>query len=278
MVMALALLFLGVPLALHMVSSWNEIAPDGSTVILGENEFNTTKWGTSQGKVCLRDGDYYTPQNTIIWGDDTASEIVIQDPGTDSTTMLYWFLNYTVSDLIHIGMDGISYNISFPNGLHAFGMFFGTTKYQDGKYVLEIKDLGWKDYEGWYWDDYDKYKNVPRSNVTGKISWTTLDLLTVKAEFGEIYPIIALYSYEGGLDTTDQVTFNMSYVRPSSVSVNNNTTLKIGGLVIGLFLIWVGVASTPLYNPAPGSKPGRIDNWISSIKIRIKRRRKKRGR
>lgn len=276
MVMAIALILLGVPFSLHLVKSWNDITPTGDKVILGVDEFNTTKFGSSEGKICLKDNEYYTVQDTIVWGDDKASTVVIVNPGSSSSTQLYWFLNYTVSDLINIGMDGFYYNLTFPSGRHAFGMFFGGTVNVDENYEIEILDISWTDDSPWFWDDYSELGSSTRSNASGKISFSTLDLMTIKAEFGNVRPVMALYSYEGGLDTSDQVSFNISYKEPSTTDIQNDTILKIGALVIGLFLIWVGVASTTWYNPAPGSTPGWLDKKISNIGSGIRRRTKRR--
>jgi hypothetical protein len=276
MILALGIFFAGVPYGLHLITAWNGIAPEGNYVKLKQADFTNhtlENWlGEDQGDhiivTALSDGSLIE-QDTILWDDNTTGNHSIVISGVGSHYGPYWITPWNIQDLITNQYLQFRIDIVLPKVAESTNTKLRMYYYDETDDVITITggaqgiEMGSKSLYG-------------KSNGTFYFNTTTLDLMVDKAEYGNRRVAIFIDNMQVDTwDPADVIEFDFYYYKKSSAQSNDNLIMKIGAGVIGIVLILMGVASTSQWNPAPGSKPGRIDKWLSSIGKRTKRRRRK---
>jgi hypothetical protein len=279
MIISLVLIFAGLPYALHLVQGWNDIVPGGSMERFDEHDFYQEKIGQTQGKIGVRsvgDDTYtaYTSLNSTLWATGSEQDVVIlENPDGNTAQRVYWFFNFTLSDLISKSITRFEFNLTFPVGEYYYMSFsFYKPAYNDYLEKWYPDGHGQFSSDTFWTDKTDENIALVRNSANKTIEFTTLDLMIYKAEYGDGRGIFTLANGQGEMVNAESVSFAFELEKPSSKAVKTTTVLQIGAVVIGIILSLIAVASTSYWNPIPGSKPGIIDKWFMRIGKRWRRK------
>jgi len=254
MILAITLIFILVPISIHLVTGWNNIVTPGEYTRYEEDDFKDIslfEMGQNQG--------FYEQEN-IIWNETSYSILavetnssIIPDPSFGVLRTVLFTLDIDAEKLLNDNINKFKINLNYSKN---FQLLVGLMPYHGTDQYYEYK-------EEYSPGEYEIYVNI-----------STLDILTLKAEHGDLY----LYFQISGLseiEAGDLIYFDFQYYKPGKTELNPLHVYEYGGAILGIFLIAVAVMSTPYWNPTDPKHPGPIDKGIGWIRKKIKRRKDK---
>jgi len=246
MVGAIVILFVLVPLALHLITTWNDsmYSSGVSYTQMDEDYFTneTVKYGsTEEEHRIFSDREYYTgtfhEETSIIWNEDDSNSIIIGN--TLDVSVISFITIWDISDLLN--NNTLSFKITLNNSkITNFYMMAYPVAANQVILDSEISE--------------QLYHKTIENNRTFYFNLSTLDLYVdrINSDNGRIVFTITTDDITP-LETADTLDFNYEYYKTTAPAIPTNTILKYGAGIIGIILIGIGFVSTPWWNPSDKS-------------------------
>ena len=309
MVIATAFLFLGTPLIIHFVSSWNSLTPDPPSFELSKYELADKYWHRDGGNYSIvyeqysqywdkrEDGYYYEEDieykyhtvkydDNVLWDNDELNSIIVSDviyqgaPAdlriTPWIQRIHFITEWTALDLLENPVD--PFIIKFQGD------------YQERKvYVSLFEEDPYTGVVGP--DSEDLFEKNFTGNLSVKVDLETLEIMKANVLLNGKSRLVFTFEvpHIGGSwviedynwMTGDVLKFDITHVEISEApaQINEFTALKIGSAVMGGSFLIIALVSTSAWNPTEKNNPGYIDkkikNWANRKKSKKNKKKKK---
>lgn len=290
MIVAVSLLFIGIPFVMHQLTEWNnKVSINYEYESLEKADYinltNINGFGET-GKILLYEyapmgaTEWSIQDNNILWAEDmnaSQNAMVVSSERTQDVESTHYSYIRMVTD-IHIS-DLAKYEsirISVNSQVNARPSLYYCTDYEETDFSFSgYKELAKK------WDQHT-------GNKTHWWNFSALDILMDRVEWesseitgNEDNPLLMFQiRTENGKvwETGDVVKWQIDLISNSLPQVSEISALEIGALIMGIVLIGIAFVSTPWWNPTDPNNPGWFDRLLSRIFIRLSGNRDKRKR
>lgn len=274
MISAIVLLVIFMPVTTYLITKWNSIIPDGDYARFDNDDFvnRTVEWSTvSEIHKIFTDAEHYQgafhEETNIIWAQNETDHDTIVISKTGDITVLSFILDLKVSDLINNNMLDFKINLYMDEVEFSD---FTIYAYPETNTTLDLEKP----------TVIYQQSGLAAENVSLTVNLDILDLLVdkVQSDNGRIvFSFDAAYiDYAYNLDTGDLIQFDFLYYRSPETEANQQTVLKIGAVIMGLFFMVVALGSTNYWNPTTPNNPGWVDNKLKNIRKKREDKKKRR--
>lgn len=272
MVIAISLLFIGVPYVLHLISEWNDIIPDGPYKSLEEEDFATIPidWKGSQSiaKVSLWEvgagSDSGYEKLTVAWGGNVSNDhigVITNHVSVPYYQRIDFHTKIKIDDMI--ANDTLEWKFKFNTSASIktriyVGILEGDMSDKTSGNNFSPRIITQTDFTA----IHDK-----------TFTLSILDMLENKAKYGNNNLTFSIAIEPGQtFETGDTFTFSILYKEEVNGEIKSMTVMNIGALIIGAILLIIAFVSTPWWNPTDSSNPGWFDQALGKIFIRLSSR------